>query len=130
MPYANNMKGFSTLFVVIILGGIAVSLAVMLSTSSVWSIRGSRDATAAATARSLTNACAEVAIEAIRENNAYIGSDTVILGGDTCTYTVTNTGASNRTITVTGSVANSISKVQINTDAFNPIHVVSWQETP
>lgn len=124
------MKGFSTLFVVIILGGIAVSLAVMLSTSSVWSIRGSRDATAAATARSLTNACAEVAIEAIRENNAYIGSDTVILGGDTCTYTVTNTGASNRTITVTGSVANSISKVQINTDAFNPIHVVSWQETP
>lgn len=123
-------RGFSTLFIVIILGGIALSLTLALSTSSVWSIRGSIDAKTSNTTKSLVNACAEVALEAIRENNSYTGTNSVVLNNNTCTYTITNTDGTTRSITVSGTVSDITRKLSITTSSFNPLVISSWQEVP
>lgn len=125
-----NQNGFSTLFIVIILGSVALGLALWISTSSLWSIRGSIDDKSSAQARSLVNACAEVALETMRENTSYTGSNNVVIGGNTCNYTVINTGGNNRTINVVGTVDTIIRKLQILTNSFNPLTIVSWQEVP
>lgn len=123
-------KGFSTLLIVILLGGVALTLTLTLSTSSLWSIRGSIDSKTSNITKSLVNACAEVALEAMRENNSYTGSGNVTLSGNTCSYTVTNTGGSTRSVDVTSTISGITRKLTITTSAFNPLTIASWQETP
>lgn len=129
--FVNNMeRGFGTLFVIIILGGIALALTLWISTSTLWSIRGSIDNRASSQTKALVNACAEIALEAMRENTAYTGSASQRIGSDTCTYSVTSAGGSNRTIMVSGTVGAVTRKLQITTTAFNPITISSWQDVP
>jgi type II secretory pathway pseudopilin PulG len=123
-----NKKGFSTLFIVIIIGTVALSLALTLSTSSLWSIKGSTDTKNANKAKSLTMACAEVALETIRENNNYTGTDNITLDGDSCNYNIINTGGGTRSIVISGESAGVIRKLNINTSSFNPLVISSWQE--
>lgn len=123
-------RGFGTLLIVILLGGVALALTLLLSTSSVWSIRGSIDSKTANIAKSLANACAEVALEAMRENNSFTGTNTVALNGNTCLYTVTNTGGTTRSVSVSGTVGGITRKLTITTTAFNPLTIGSWQEVP
>lgn len=121
-------SGFSTLLVVILLGSVALTLALTLTTSSVWSIRGSMDSRSSNKAKGLVNACAEVALEKIREDNNFIGTSSVILNGNTCNYTITNTGGTNRNLVVSGTVGGIVRNLNISTSAFNPLVVSSWQE--
>jgi hypothetical protein len=125
-----SKKGFITLLIVIILGAIALALTLTLSTSSVWSIRGSMNSQSSNTTKSLVNACAEIALEAMRENNSYTGTGNVALNGNTCTYTVVNTGGTTRSITVTGTINGVTRKLSITTSSFNPLVIGSWQEVP
>lgn len=121
-------KGFSTLFIVIILGSITLSLALALSTSSLWSIQDSLVLKRAVIARSISNACAEVALETMRQNSSYVGSNSISLNGHDCDYTVSNLGGNNRNILVTTLVDNVENKIEIETDNFNPLNIVTWQE--
>ena len=120
--------GFSTLLIVIILGSMVLSLTLALSTSSVWSIRGSTNVKNSNQAKALVNACAEVALEAMRENNSYVGTNSVTLSGNTCNYTVTNTGGTARGAVISGTVNNIIRKLNITTSSFNPLIISLWQE--
>lgn len=124
----HTRNGFSTLLIVIILGGIALALTLSLSTSGVWSIRSSIDSKTSNTAKSLVDACAEIALEVVRENNAYTGTNAVLLHGNTCTYSVGNTGGATRLLSVVGSVGDITRKLTITTSAFNPLTISSWQE--
>ena len=121
-------SGFSTLLVVILLGSVALTLVLTLSTSSVWSIRGSIDTRNSNKAKGLVNACAEVALEKIREDNNYTGTNSVVLSGNTCSYIVTNNGGSTRGITVSGIVNGITRNLNIITSSFNPLSISSWQE--
>lgn len=123
-------RGFGTLLIVILLGGVALALTLTLSTSSLWSIRGSIDSKSSNTTKSLVNACAEIALEAMRENNSYTGTSNVALSGNSCSYTVTNTGGTTRSVTVSGTVSGVTRKLSITTSSFNPLVVASWQEVP
>lgn len=123
-------KGYSTLLIVILLGSIALTLAITLSTSSVWSVKGSIDTKNSNQVKALVNACAEVALEVMRENNSYTGTNNVTLDSNTCTYTVTNTGGTTREVVVSGTVAGIVRKLNITTSTFNPLVVSSWQEVP
>lgn len=124
------MKGFSTLLIVIILGGVALALTLSLSTSSLWSIRGSIDSKYSNTSKSLVNACAEIALETMRENNSYTGTSNVALSGNSCSYTVTNTGGTTRSVTVSGTVSGVTRKLSVTTSSFNPLTISSWEEVP
>lgn len=121
-------KGFSTLFIVIILGSIALSLTIAISTSSLWSAQGSISTKQSNQAKALVNACAEVALETIRQNNSYTGSDTLVLEGNECQYTVSNGGGDQRIISATGVVEGVTRKIEITTESFNPLSIGSWQE--
>lgn len=121
-------RGFSTLLIVILLGEVALALTLTLYTSSFWSIQGSVDSRTSNTAKSLANACAEVALEAMRENNYYTGAGNVALNGNICSYAVTNTGGTTRLISVTGTVSGITRKLSIVTSSFNPLIISAWQE--
>lgn len=120
-------KGFSTLIVVIIVGAIVTSLTVYVVSVSIWSLMGSINDKNSMQADQIANACAEIALEAMRENNLFVGTNNATINNSSCNYTVTNNGASNRTILVTGAVGNITRKIKIITNNFNPITVSSWQ---
>jgi hypothetical protein len=123
-----NSKGFSTLFIVVILGSAMMGLVLTLATSSFLSVKSGANIKNSNQTKALVNACAEVALEKLRENNNYIGTNNVLLGGNTCNYTITNTGGSNRAVSVSGSVGSIVRKIEITTSAFNPLAISSWQE--
>jgi len=123
-------KGFSTLFIVIILGSLALSLILALSTNSFWVVKSSMGAKDSNQTKSLVNACGEVALESMRENNSLVGSGSLTIGANTCNYTITNTGGTARQLDISGSVNGVVRKLQIITSAFNPMIVTSWQEVP
>ena len=77
----------------------------------------------------LTNACAEEALQQIRDSTPFTGSGNLTLGQGACSYTVTSQGAQNRTITASGTVGTIIRKVKVIINKINPqITVTSWQE--
>lgn len=121
-------QGFSTLFIVIILGFLSMSLVLMISTNSFLAVKGSIDVKNANQAKSSMNACAEIVLEIIRENNNYIGSNNVTLGNNICNYIIVDTGGMNRSISISSTVNGVTRKLQINTMAFNPLQISLWQE--
>lgn len=121
-------KGFSTLYIVIILGSLSLGLVMMFSTSSLWAIKSSTGIKNSNQSKSMVNTCAEIVLEMIRETNSYVGSGNVLLGGNTCNYTITNTGTNTRSISISATKGEAVRKLQISTTAFNPLVVSSWQE--
>ena len=121
-------KGFGTLFIVIILGGVSLSLALWVYTSGLWSIRGSIDNTTSAQSKALANACAEIALYRLRENQNFVGVDIVVIEQSQCQYTVTDLGGINRNIQITSTIKNITRNLEIETEGFNPIQIKSWNE--
>ncbi len=123
-----NKKGFSTLLIVILLGSVALTLALTLSASSAWSIKGSIDTKYSNQAKALVNACSEVVLETMRETNSYTGTGSLTLNSNTCNYTVTNTGGTTRSVVISGVVNGVTRNLNITTSTFNPLVISSWQE--
>lgn len=130
IKYHKKNEGFAALFVVIILTGIIITLILTSSASVVWSVRGSLDSRNGERAKALTAACAEMALEALREYNVYEGTNNLTIDGNSCVYTVSNTGGDTRSIVVSGVVGDITRKINITTSGFNPMIISSWQETP
>ncbi len=124
-----NNRGFSTLFVVILLGSAILSFALAISTSNFWSIQRSTAAKNSIQGKALVNACAEIALENIRQNNSYAGTNNITLNNNSCDYTVTNNGGASKKIIVSGTINTVISKLTIITNSFNPLTISSWLET-
>lgn len=123
-------KGFSTLYIVIILGGICLGTALALSVGTAWSIRAGDAWQASMKAKALTNGCVEAALETIRENNAFAGTADLTIGGGSCRYVVAVTGARTRSIDASSTYAGATRKAHVETNAFEPLTVSSWQEVP
>lgn len=121
--------GYITLLSVLVIGAIAVLIAVSLILLGLSSSRNSFSLEESNQAKALANACAEEALQEIQDLLVYEGSDTISLGQGSCTYTVTNLGVQNRDIEATGTVGNVVRKVEILIDQIRPeINIVSWQE--
>ena len=127
----NNNGGYVTLISTLIVGAVGVAIALSLILLGAGSSRTSFALQQSAQAKGLDNACAEEALEQIRESTPFTGSGNLTLGQGTCSYTVTNTGGTNRTITASGTVGTIIRKISITITAINPLIIVSsWQEGP
>lgn len=124
--------GFITLFSIIILAGVAMVLVGFLFGQSLWATKSSLEELGSAKARSSANACAETALQTIKDSNSFVGTGNLTINAVNCSYTVSNTGGNNRSITViAGSGNEAIRKINITTDAFSPkLHISGWQETP
>lgn len=124
-------RGFITLISVLIVGAVGTAIATSLILLGLGSSRTSFAIEQSNQAKALANACAEEALQQIRDSTPYTGSGNLSLGQGACTYTVTSQGAQDRTITASGTVGTIVRKVKIIINKINPnIVVVSWQELP
>ena len=129
--YNEKKNGYVTLISVLVIGAVGVAITLSLILLGAGSSRTSFALQQSAQAKGLANACAEEALEQIREATSFTGSGNLTLGQGICSYTVTNTGGANRTVTTSGTVGTITRKVSITITAINPLIIVgSWQEGP
>ena len=121
-------KGFSTLFIVIILGSFVLGLAFLFSNTNISILKSSLNFENSAKSRALANSCAEFALEKIKIDNNYAGTDFLVIESSECSFTVTNEGLDNRLIIISATVDSIFSKIKIETISFNPLEIFSWQE--
>lgn len=122
-------KGYTTLLSVLILGAVGITITTSLLLSGISSSRTSFAVEQSNQAKALANACAEEALQQVRDSTPFTGTANISIGQGSCSYTVTSQGGQNRAITAYGTVDSITRKVSISIDAINPnIGVVSWQE--
>lgn len=124
-----GQSGYIVLISVLIIGAVGVAVAVAVLWLGLGDSKGSFALEQSNQAKALANACSDEALQQIRDSTSYTGTGNLTLGQGTCTYTVTNTGGTSRTITSTGTVGTVVRKVKITIDTINPsINVTSWKE--
>lgn len=129
----NNMrkteKGFVTLLFVLVVFAVGISVSSSLLLMGVASSRNSFALNQSNQAKALADACAERGLETVRDDNSYTGTINLDLGQGSCSYTISNTGGSNRTIIAMGTVSTIVRKVRVIINQIAPqINVSSWQE--
>lgn len=129
VPRVSNRNGFAALIGVLVLGVVSATAASALVFAGTRSLQASLALRQHYEAKGIARACADVALQRIRDDLAYAGSGSVTLGTGSCEYSVANFGGSVRTVRVTATVANVTKKLLISTGALNPkIVISSWRE--
>lgn len=126
--FARRTKGFVSLISVLILGAVGLAVVVSLIQMGLGSSRTSFATEQSLQARSLADTCGEQGLEQIRENTSYTGTTNVTLGSGTCSYTVTNTGGTTRSLTAVGTVGTIVRHLTITVATVSPVTLMSWQE--
>ena len=125
-----KQRGYIALIVMLFFVAVGGAIATSLILLGVGASRTSFALDQSYQAKALANACAEEALQKLRESAAFTGSATISLGNGSCTYTVTVAGQ-NRVITATGTIGSIIRKIRIRL-SINPITlkftISSWQE--
>lgn len=126
---SNHQSGYVALMAVLIVGAAATAITLVLLVSGTDSQRATLLGQQSKQARALAVACAEEALQQIHDNIAYSGTNTLSIGAGSCTYVVTVTAPTTRSITASGTVGNVLRKLQtggiINVSS---ISISSWQE--
>ncbi|HSX28914.1 MAG TPA: hypothetical protein VLF60_05705 [Candidatus Saccharimonadales bacterium] len=122
-------SGYIALLAVLIIGAATTAIALVLLTTGTNSQRSGLIEQQSKQARALATACAHEALQQIHDNIAFAGTNSLSLGQGSCTYTVTVTAGTTRTITTTGTVGSVVKKVQAYvTIGTSSISITSWQE--
>jgi hypothetical protein len=122
-------KGYIALITVLVIGAVGLAITISVILLGLGASRTSFALTQSNQAKAFANACAEEALQQIRDAIPYEGTGNLTLGQGSCTYTVTKLTAQNRTITASGTVGTIIRKVSIALDKITPsINITSWQE--
>lgn len=129
--FKKNNNGYVTLISVLIAGAVGLSISLNLFLLQVSGVRANDIQIKSSLAKSFANACVETALENIRNNTSYTGSDNLSFSLGSCTFTVVNTGGESRTISIEGVSGETNRKVFVIISSINPlISVSSWQEVP
>lgn len=122
-------SGYVALMSTLFLGAIALSVTSSLLLFGIESTKATIVTEISKTSRSMADACAEEALQQIRSNTAFSGTNTLTISGNSCSYTVTVGSGAVRTITTSSTIGTVIRKTQLSTDQLFPkINVSSWQE--
>ncbi len=121
--------GYVALLAVLMVGAIALSVATALLLTGTDSQRTALVVQQARQARSLAIACGQEAAQAVHDNIAYHNSGSLSQGQGSCTYSVTLTSATTRTITATGTVGSVVQKVTATaTVGASTMTLSGWKE--
>lgn len=121
--------GYVALLSVLITGAACVAIATGLLMFGTDTQRAALVTQQSYQAQNLAATCGEEALQIIHDDTAFTGSGNLTVGQGTCTYTVNNTGGSNRTIVTTGTVNGIVRKLNIYaTIGASSISITSWQE--
>ena len=125
----NNQDGYIVIYSVVIISAIVLTIIFSVSWISLSSIKSSHVLINSKQSKAMANACAETALQNIRNDINYSGSDNLTINGNSCSYEVFNQGGKDRIIQAESSVSDNISKIKILIDKINPqINILSWQE--
>ena len=124
-----NKNGYIALISVLIISAIVVLIATSASLVSISESDMSLEENQAWETFYLATACAEEALQQIRDSTEFSGSRDFPLGSGTCSYTVTKLTEQNRIVTASGSLGNIMRKIKITLDKITPdINITSWQQ--
>lgn len=127
--FGSRNTGYIALMTVLIAGLISTSITVSLLLLGISQSKTTIAFDESNRAKALANACAEEALQQIRDTISFAGAGTLTFGADSCNYTVTDLGAENREITTLGTAATVVRKVKISISDITPlITISSWQE--
>lgn len=119
-------RGYIALLAILIIGAASTAIALGLLTLGVDSQRSTSIRQRSGQAQHLATACAEEALQVIHDDTSFTGTTNMIIG---CSYTVTNTGGNNRTITANATVNSVVKRVEVHvTIGVSSISITSWQE--
>lgn len=125
--FAND--GYVVLLTVLSIGAVAVAIATTLLMFGVDAAKNALTEDHGKQARGMADACAEEALEQIREASTFTGYNTLMLGTNVCSYNVTNLGGQNREVRASSTVSTTVRRVKITLDRVRPtLNVTSWQE--
>jgi hypothetical protein len=124
-----DQKGYVAILAVLIIGAASLAISLALLTAGADSQRGTLITQQSAQARSLATSCVEEALQQMHDNTAFTGTNSLSLGQGSCSYTVTNTGSTGRTVDASGTVSNVVRKAKVYvTITSSSISITSWQE--
>lgn len=122
-------KGYTILISVLLIGAVGTSIVTSILLLGLGAAQSHFSLQQSYQAKALANLCAEEALQQIRSNTNFTGSNTLTIGSGSCSYTITNNGGQSRTITSLGTIGSIIRKNQILVSNINPqIQISSWQE--
>lgn len=122
-------QGYVTLLSVLILGAVATAIATALLVAGADANRETLIVQQSTQARGYVDACTEDALQQIHDNTSFTGTDGLALGQGTCSFTVTSTGTTTRTIATTATVGSATRKAMIYvTITSSTISITTWQE--
>ncbi len=124
-----SQRGYVALMAVLIIGAASLAISLALLTTGADSQRSTLVMQQSGQARGLASSCAEEALQQIHDNTSFTGTNALSFGQGSCSYTVTNTGGTTRTIDATGTVNSVVRKVKVYvTISASSISITSWQE--
>lgn len=124
-----NKNGYITLISVLVAGALILLITTTLLITGITFSKNGLALENSNQAKALADACAEEALQQIRDSVAYSGGATLNIGNGSCNYTVLSIGGQSRNIQSVGTVNGYVRKVEINIDKINPqINVTSWQD--
>lgn len=125
------MKGYIGLISVLFVGVVGTVIATTVLLLGLAASRTSFVLVQSSQARAAADACAEEALQKIRDFVPFSGNGTLTLGQGGCNYTVSKLAGQNRTVVAAGFVGGLVRRVSISVTAINPqIIISSWQEVP
>lgn len=130
MHMSKKPSGYITLISTLIVGAVVSLIATSLILLGMGTSRSSFVAKQGSQAKAFANACAEEALQQIRNSDQYSGNGNLVFDGGECNYSVTINGGESRSILATGNSNNMIRKVEINVSTLYPsLGIDSWLES-
>lgn len=124
-----NEGGYIALLSVLIVGAISISTTMTMLVSGVKMTQSALADQQSMQALGYADACAEEALQQIRESTSFNGSGSLSFPLGSCSYTVTRDGGQNRTIEAEGTVDAVIRRVLVEVNQINPtIEITQWRE--
>jgi len=126
----NNQEGFIALISILIIGAVVLVISIGLSLRSIGETDMSLGEQESHRALALANLCAEQALMKFESTLNYSGSESIIIGNESCDIlAVSGSGNLNRTIQTQSTVSNYTRKVQVVVSQISPtMQLTSWEE--
>lgn len=121
--------GYGMLISVLVFTVVGTVIALSTMTLGIMSTQNNEATIYGAQVRTVAHGCAELALQEIRDNNSFAGTDVEVIGNGSCEYTVSNLGGENRSIEVESIVNDYVFREEIEIDQLSPtINITLWQE--
>lgn len=122
-----NKKGFVTLFSLIILMVIAVSVFTSVLLTNMDSLKSVEALREGLKAKTNSYSCMEIALDKLKNDNTYTGNETIILGDGECEIlSISGSGNNNWVVRSIGKSKDYFKKLEVSIIEINPVMQIEY----